>query len=345
MAHKLYANPWIQGIMVGNVQLLLSQFADDTILYLNYDLSELEAVIETLIYIENHTGLKISYEKTTVYQIGSFSNTDAKLITSKELGWSDGDVELLGVSIPNGHCAKNLYKTTIGKLKDIANNWYWCNFTLTSRVLLVNALMGSLFVYRMLVLLDLEKSELKLIDNITRKFLWKGKRLKISLRLLQNMKDTGGLHLVNFTAKQHALKISWINQIHKCEDMQYIYQWLIPLLNNKIWECNLSPTHVNSVITVKSHWRSILMNRCKYHYVQDFSGMEVREEILWLNSNICGRGNSFLNEKCIVNNVMKIADLLDNNEDRLSFDDFCTQNPNCLTWFEFMQVTQAISKI
>ena len=85
MAHKLYANPRIQGITVGDVQLLLSQFVDDTILYLNYDLSELEAVIETLTYIENHTGLKISYEKTTVHRMSSLCNTDAKLITSKEL--------------------------------------------------------------------------------------------------------------------------------------------------------------------------------------------------------------------------------------------------------------------
>ena len=55
MAHKLQSNSKISGVTVGDVKMLLSQFADDTVIYLNFDLSELNAVIEVLDYIYRKT--------------------------------------------------------------------------------------------------------------------------------------------------------------------------------------------------------------------------------------------------------------------------------------------------
>ena len=95
-AHQILWNPRIKGITIRDIRLVLSQFADDTILYLNYDFGELNVVIQTLIYIEGQTGLKISYDKTTLYQIGSIHKTNAKLVTIHDLAWSDSDIQLLG---------------------------------------------------------------------------------------------------------------------------------------------------------------------------------------------------------------------------------------------------------
>ena len=96
LAHKLKENKDIWGITIGNLKLLLSQFGEDTVLYLNFDLKEINYVIDTLESIEYNTGLKISYEKTTLYHIGSLKNSNSRLFTKCELSWSDGDIELLG---------------------------------------------------------------------------------------------------------------------------------------------------------------------------------------------------------------------------------------------------------
>ena len=71
MANKLRKNPKIKGVHVGSVEHLISQFADDTDLYLSYDQGTLNATFDVLTGIETNTGLCVSYEKTTLYRIGS----------------------------------------------------------------------------------------------------------------------------------------------------------------------------------------------------------------------------------------------------------------------------------
>ena len=124
LAHKLQENKHIQGVLINDIRLLMSQFADDTILYLNWDKIELEAALETLLYIETQTDLKISYDKTTVYRVGSAKNSNAKIYTNKQLQWSDDDIDLLGVKIPNGDTNRDLYRENINKMTQVCTNWY-----------------------------------------------------------------------------------------------------------------------------------------------------------------------------------------------------------------------------
>ena len=73
--------------MYGIVRVLLSQCADDTMLFLSYDKVTLEAVIDTLELIQNNMGLKGNYDKRCLHRIGSIANSQAKLFTKKEFTW------------------------------------------------------------------------------------------------------------------------------------------------------------------------------------------------------------------------------------------------------------------
>ena len=97
LAHKLMENKKIKGVTIADVHMLLAQFADDTILFLTYDAETLNSVVDVLQCIEANIGLRVSYEKTTVYRIGSLKGSNAKIYTTAPLAWSDQDVELLGV--------------------------------------------------------------------------------------------------------------------------------------------------------------------------------------------------------------------------------------------------------
>ena len=67
--------------------------------------------------------------------------------------WSDGDAELLGITISNAKTQSNeaLEKST-QKMENVASVWVGRNLPLTSKILLINSLMGSIFVYPMTVL-------------------------------------------------------------------------------------------------------------------------------------------------------------------------------------------------
>ena len=67
LAWRLRNNTSIKGIKIGETEILLSQFADDMDLYLPFEKVVLNAVIQEFSHIEMNTGLKVSYEKTTMY--------------------------------------------------------------------------------------------------------------------------------------------------------------------------------------------------------------------------------------------------------------------------------------
>ena len=114
MARKLKQKQSIRGIKINrnHASTLLSQFADDTALYLSYDTVTLHEAIKTLTIIEKNTGLMINYDKTLIYRIGSIANSGAKIYTQKNLVWTNNLFELLGVTIGNENDVDN-YTATI----------------------------------------------------------------------------------------------------------------------------------------------------------------------------------------------------------------------------------------
>ena len=147
MAHLIKNDVRIKGISLSDntknaVEFVISQFADDTALFLSFNEECLNAAIDALSRIERITGLKISYDKTTVYSIGLLKNTDAKIYTRKELSWSDGDISMLGVDICNDVKQNNeCFDKTIVKMESITNSWINRNLTLMGKVLVVNTLL------------------------------------------------------------------------------------------------------------------------------------------------------------------------------------------------------------
>ena len=149
IAEKIKMNQNIQGIDLGTeIRNILSQFADDTALFLKFDKISIEETITTFQNIEANTGLKVSYEKTVIYWLGSIKNSNAEFYTQKPLMWSNEDFVNLGVTMSN--CAnntKNNYEEVINKMSDICNLWRHRPLTLMGKVLVINSLMESLFVY------------------------------------------------------------------------------------------------------------------------------------------------------------------------------------------------------
>ena len=140
----------IKGINISDkIKNILAQFADDTALFIQYDKISLCEVVETFSRIEACTGLKISYDKTIIYRIGSISNTDAKLYTQKNFNWTKEPFSFLGITVSDStECARQTYLEIIEKLENQCNAWGDRKLTLMGKVQVVNSLMESLFVYK-----------------------------------------------------------------------------------------------------------------------------------------------------------------------------------------------------
>ena len=126
MANKLRNDKEIHGIQVQEVEYLISQFADDTDLYLLGEQRTVTKVFSILSYIEANTGLCISYEKTNMYRIGSLANTNAKMVTPRKVNWSNDYINTLDIDMCNNDSQwdKN-FDIVITKMKTVMNMWYY----------------------------------------------------------------------------------------------------------------------------------------------------------------------------------------------------------------------------
>ena len=70
MAHLIQNNEKIEGISINQIKNILSQFADDTNVFLKYDRIVLNELIDVLMHVEAAMGLKVSYDKTVIYRVG-----------------------------------------------------------------------------------------------------------------------------------------------------------------------------------------------------------------------------------------------------------------------------------
>ena len=61
----------MKGIQVHDTEMLTSQYADDTTLFLNSDINSLKYAVRILKWFENVSGLAINNEKTKVVKIGA----------------------------------------------------------------------------------------------------------------------------------------------------------------------------------------------------------------------------------------------------------------------------------
>ena len=289
MAHMILNNNSIRGLDIRGIKALLAQFADDTGVFIDYDVLSLNTFVDVMASVEKQLGLKVSYEKTTIYRIGSLCNSNARLFTQKQFKWSNGPVDSLGVQIPcDGEHEPVSFEQTIEKMKLVLNNWKHRRATLFGKVLVINTLMASLFVYKMMSLMNLTKEQVSRIENLWRTFLWGDKKPKIGLDTMKKTREQGGMRLCDIQAKQDGIKIGWIFKLIEEEELlkSCIFYDLSPSLKMEIFHCNLCVKDSEVLFGNDTYWKQMLMAWAKINFHIPKSKADVLNEVLWYNSHI-----------------------------------------------------------
>ena len=99
LAISLRSNKDIEGINIKGIRNLLNQFADDMDISSLCNKESLENIFNKLEAFRLQSGFTVSYEKTTLYRIGSLRHSDAKMYDLDQFAWSNQDITVLGVTI------------------------------------------------------------------------------------------------------------------------------------------------------------------------------------------------------------------------------------------------------
>ena len=206
-------NKDIKGIKLLNKEFKISQYADDTSVFLDASETSLKTTLNILEIFYNLSGLKANLDKTKAMWIGSMSGSDLKLCMEQKLQWVN-EFTLLGINFNNdldNICELN-FREKINEIKRCIKLWTWRSLTLMGKITVVKSLLLSKLIHLFLALPNPSDAILKEIETIIFKFIWNKKPDKIKRNMIYRNIDEGGLKMINIQLFIRSLKISWIRR-------------------------------------------------------------------------------------------------------------------------------------
>ncbi|CAL5432957.1 unnamed protein product [Camellia sinensis] len=201
----------IKGVSIGandEVHLTHLQFADDSLLFCDADLSEVLNLKRILRCFEVASGLKINYHKSVLCGIGISGSALPEFAGLLNCKTQNLPIKYLGLPLGANPKRKNTWKPVVDKVKLRLAGWKMKLLSFAGRLTLVKAVLSSIPVYY-LSLFKLPEGIAKELDKIQASFLWGGPDLKRKIHLVKWSEVTKSI-------KQGGLGVRRIRDVNLC---------------------------------------------------------------------------------------------------------------------------------
>ena len=158
----------ITGITFNNVEIKLSQYADDTTLVLDGSRRSLMAALNTLETYVAISGLLVNTDKTQIVWIGKKRHSKEKIETGKNLIWGSSEFYLLGIqfSVSLDKINKLNFDPIIIKIRELLEKWKKRLLTPLGRITVLKSLILPKFNHLFISLPSPPEKTLKEINSI-----------------------------------------------------------------------------------------------------------------------------------------------------------------------------------
>ena len=282
----------IKGIKVHNTELKMTQFADDTTLFLDGSTNSLLAALNTIELFGTLSGLKMNTSKTKVVWIGRKKHSREKINVSHNLEWGIHQFRLLGI-----HFSTNLdempmlnYSAALKQCDKLLMGWKKRNLTPFGKITIIKTFILSKFNHIFTCLPSPSAHFCKSFTKMLYDFLWDNKPDKIKrIQILQDYKN-GGLRMVNIENFIHSLKLTWIKRLFVGKNSPWVLlsQVSISDINNLIvygseWGCNTIKKNTG----MNQFWKDVLLSWVKYsNKVKMENNSDILAAPIWYNPDI-----------------------------------------------------------
>ena len=278
MSHMLKANKRIEPLIIFNEEEPLSQFADDTQLFQNATQTSLDATVETLDIVKRNTGLTVNYDKSAIHCINC-----EPMNTNTDWAWTKEYPVILGVD--TSPCSTQIEKLLL-RAEHVLNTWHYRQLSLTGKIMIVNTLVASIYMYLLQVLPDPSEEFYMQHDEMVTQYLWgKNKKPKISMITLKAAKISGGRKLVDIPKRIKSLKLPWL--VKETNFLCNIRGELVPdALGVLFFDCNLNSKDAHLYINANSptFWKEICYHW--FDFTQNRQSVTPNKQIIWCNSEV-----------------------------------------------------------
>ena len=198
---KLRNSENVKGINIGNIEVLLSLYADDCSIFLNYDAQNLRNAIQIL--------NNFQYYNTT-----NTSTIPNDYILCRDLGLKyDQQFNLLGITFDGTLSNMEInFDKKILEIRTAIKKWKYRFLTPTGRACVAKTLLLSKMSHIAFVIPSLNKHKLKSIENEIYQFMWKGSD-KVKRKDAKQSEILGGLNVPDVISSWKSFKISWFRRL------------------------------------------------------------------------------------------------------------------------------------
>jgi hypothetical protein len=320
----------IKGIKMNAVERLISQFADDTTLFLDGSEKSFKEAIHTLNKFSKMSGLHMNTEKTQIVWIGSRKNCNIKYMRDKNFIWDPGTFRLLGVKFSTnlneiGNLNFNDKLTTILRALQL---WKKRKLTPFGKITVIKSILISKITHLLIALPDPPEQFISAIEREFESFLWEGKN-KIKRTVTYSKYKEGGLQMLNVRNFLSSLKLSWLRKLRSDSDWRDFTLNLYPEL---IDIDKLGTEYANTVMNRINNpfWKDVMKHykklgaKCQVANLNEFMA-----ECIHYNVNICRGRNVVFVREWVREGIINIRHLLnERGDDFLLYQEFQTKYPN-----------------
>ena len=219
LAHKIRLDNEIPGLNIGNTELKLNQFADDTTI-ITTSLQSLKKINLLLTEFSLISGYRNNTQKTMVIGMGKKAQYVG---THYNFNIINTPITILGLEFQTHEINMRDYnmKGKVAKMKKILTLWNKTTSNLLGRILVAKTLALSILTYPM-INLAMPYNMLLVIEDIIYEFIWQGKhKTKIKKAALINDYSQGGLRAPDLITQNASWKIKWILRLQNTEAFKW----------------------------------------------------------------------------------------------------------------------------
>ena len=338
----------IKGIEIDGAELRVSQYADDTIIYLSADEGNLRNTFEILQSFRKISGMKVNIEKSNIACLGPWNGT---LCTDIHLNWVTDSLFYLGVYVPlheNVDCFNQNFQRKLREVEKLLQVWGCRNLTLFGKIVIIKSLVIPKFVYLFSNIQDPPKRFTDELQRLLFNFLWNGKTDRIRRITMYDEYKNGGLKMMHIQSFCQALKVSWVKRLLD-EEGTGVKKWKLFanfFLNkcggNLIFKGNFRAQDCTS-LTSNIFWVDVLKAWSHYKYYNPVRYKDMTSQFLWNNSFIKIADRIVFYKRWSNAGINYVRDLLKNNGYFKSFEEIRAEfNIPTSSYLEYFAIASAI---
>ena len=335
---QIQNNENIKGVTINNIELKISQLADDTTLFLN-DTRSLKNSFNIINKFYECSGLKLNYSKTEVLPIGNHPllATIPVTIVNKTCSLGIWYFDNVREIIDFNHTLK------LEELDKTLNKWKSRKLTLIGK----NTVVKTLAVPKLNhIISNMSTPEwfAKEAQSMIQAFMWTGKPAKIKNNVITNTQEKGGLKFPDIDVLVRSQKLAWVKRMVQNKHaswMQLLYLYLPNMDLGHILKCSIDTQCIAEYIP--EFYRQILFAwyECMGNPI---SSLDIRRQMLWFNKYIKIDNKALFNESLYTNGLCTLNDILTEDGSFLNYTEFSNKFRVPVNRLYLMGIIHAIPK-